>query len=471
MTEATGEYNRAITLSTNATVLEALLFKTHMKPLIDSRNSENRQFFRQQLADPFRVPQRCLPVTAPLAVNDTIFANGYAWNTLTDDNKWVPTLAQISTRAVFGLWALWDTPFTDALMRTTRLQYDPARGWYEGRPAALTTLPWVLSGMEYGWQLPGADRAQIRQQRQRASLVYQVQERRWQRQGILTARSDFALNVAPWHLSAGMWQQQQMRIQPEGRLGDSEYSAAGFGLWGFANQQSLQPPAQHVIIDGLALDIDSRDPRTTWTLLYNSRTLSMVGYSNTPQVIGWSSRDMARLMMALQVVATFHPQYGEYLQRIILRWNFCPVVDKQGQSEANSGLVSGSDRRPVVSLWQMGDTLIALTAARELQLIDDRRFDHQLSQLLGSLNRLPLTQSGVPKPKTLVRITGLVVALLLALGAWLLLRHEGDGWRWLVNGGWHTTARTGALTPEEQRWAAVAWRYFENNGKAPGRSV
>ena len=73
---------------------------------------------------------------APWHVNDTIFANGYAWNTLTDDNKWVPTLAQVSTRAVFGLWALWDTPFTDALMRTTRLQYDPARGWYEGRTEA-----------------------------------------------------------------------------------------------------------------------------------------------------------------------------------------------------------------------------------------------------------------------------------------------------------------------------------------------
>ena len=57
----------AITLSTNAMVLEALLFKTRMKPLIDSENPGSRQFFRQQLADPFRVPQRCLPFTAPLA--------------------------------------------------------------------------------------------------------------------------------------------------------------------------------------------------------------------------------------------------------------------------------------------------------------------------------------------------------------------------------------------------------------------
>lgn len=69
----------------------------------------------------------------PWHVNDTIFANGYAWNTLADDGKWVPRLAQVSTRAVFGLWALWDTPFTEALMKTTRLQYDAQRGWFEGR--------------------------------------------------------------------------------------------------------------------------------------------------------------------------------------------------------------------------------------------------------------------------------------------------------------------------------------------------
>ncbi|MBV4365772.1 DUF3131 domain-containing protein [Erwinia phyllosphaerae] len=72
----------------------------------------------------------------PWHVNDTIFANGYAWNTLSDEGKWVPRLAQVSTRAVFGLWTLWDTPFTDALMKMTRLQNDPARGWFEGRVEA-----------------------------------------------------------------------------------------------------------------------------------------------------------------------------------------------------------------------------------------------------------------------------------------------------------------------------------------------
>ncbi len=73
---------------------------------------------------------------APWHVNDTIYANGYAWNTLGDDGNYYPRLAQVSTRAVFGLWALWDTDFTDALMRMTRLQYDAGRGWFEGRTEA-----------------------------------------------------------------------------------------------------------------------------------------------------------------------------------------------------------------------------------------------------------------------------------------------------------------------------------------------
>ncbi|MDU6388199.1 MAG: DUF3131 domain-containing protein, partial [Pantoea sp.] len=92
----------------------------------------------------------------PWHVNDTIFANGYAWNTLADDGKWVPRLAQVSTRAVFGLWALWQTPFTDALMAMTQRQNDPQRGWFEGRVEAtgdynraitLTTNAMVLEAL------------------------------------------------------------------------------------------------------------------------------------------------------------------------------------------------------------------------------------------------------------------------------------------------------------------------------------
>ena len=70
--------------------------------------------------------------TAPWEVYDSLFANGYAWNTLADDGRYAPELALLSTRAIFGLWALWDTRYTDAL-HLGRLHQDEKRGWFEGR--------------------------------------------------------------------------------------------------------------------------------------------------------------------------------------------------------------------------------------------------------------------------------------------------------------------------------------------------
>ncbi len=71
--------------------------------------------------------------TAPWEIYDSLFANGYAWNTLTDDGRYAPELALLSTRAIFGLWVLWDTRYTDALMQLGRLHQDDKRGWFEGR--------------------------------------------------------------------------------------------------------------------------------------------------------------------------------------------------------------------------------------------------------------------------------------------------------------------------------------------------
>ena len=69
----------------------------------------------------------------PYLIYDSIFANGYAWNTLTPEGELHADLALVSTSAVFGMWALWDTPYTDGLMQLVSTLYDPKRGWFEGR--------------------------------------------------------------------------------------------------------------------------------------------------------------------------------------------------------------------------------------------------------------------------------------------------------------------------------------------------
>ncbi|WHP78845.1 DUF3131 domain-containing protein [Edwardsiella anguillarum] len=70
---------------------------------------------------------------APWRVDNAVFANGYPWNVLTEGGEYRPELALTATRALFGLWVLWDSPYTDALMQLGRWPRDDRRGWYEGR--------------------------------------------------------------------------------------------------------------------------------------------------------------------------------------------------------------------------------------------------------------------------------------------------------------------------------------------------
>jgi hypothetical protein len=69
----------------------------------------------------------------PNFLYDSIFAAGYPWNTISEQGKTYGQLALVSTRAAFGMWVLWDEPYTDVLMRAVEWLFDPQRGWYEGR--------------------------------------------------------------------------------------------------------------------------------------------------------------------------------------------------------------------------------------------------------------------------------------------------------------------------------------------------
>ena len=71
--------------------------------------------------------------TPPFFVYDSIFAAGYAWNTISDSGEEHAENALVSTRAAFGLWGLWKTPYTAKLLTVVDQLCNPARGWLEGR--------------------------------------------------------------------------------------------------------------------------------------------------------------------------------------------------------------------------------------------------------------------------------------------------------------------------------------------------
>jgi hypothetical protein len=69
----------------------------------------------------------------PYFVYDTVYSDGYPWNTITDEGVFVPDKAAVALKAAIGMWALWPTEYTDLVFGATSSLYDPAKGFYEGR--------------------------------------------------------------------------------------------------------------------------------------------------------------------------------------------------------------------------------------------------------------------------------------------------------------------------------------------------
>ncbi|GGE51639.1 hypothetical protein GCM10011517_19210 [Actibacterium pelagium] len=68
----------------------------------------------------------------PYFTYDTIFSDGYPWNTVTPRGDYVPDHAAVAAKAALGLWALWDTDYTDVLYEAIIELYDPETGMFEG---------------------------------------------------------------------------------------------------------------------------------------------------------------------------------------------------------------------------------------------------------------------------------------------------------------------------------------------------
>lgn len=68
----------------------------------------------------------------PYFVYDTIFTDGYPWNTIDEKGKRYPQYAAVAVKGAIGLWALWKTPYTDILFDSISGLYDVKKGFYEG---------------------------------------------------------------------------------------------------------------------------------------------------------------------------------------------------------------------------------------------------------------------------------------------------------------------------------------------------
>lgn len=69
---------------------------------------------------------------APYFVYNTVYAAGKAWNAVTEDGTDASRFRSVSTKAVFGLHVLYNTPYTSKLMEFIEENHDADKGWYSG---------------------------------------------------------------------------------------------------------------------------------------------------------------------------------------------------------------------------------------------------------------------------------------------------------------------------------------------------
>lgn len=69
---------------------------------------------------------------APYFVYNTVYAAGKPWNAVTESGEDASEFRSVSTKAVFGLHVLYDTPYTEKLLDAIKTNFDPDKGWYSG---------------------------------------------------------------------------------------------------------------------------------------------------------------------------------------------------------------------------------------------------------------------------------------------------------------------------------------------------
>jgi hypothetical protein len=119
-----------------------------MKPLADEVFRVQEERFRRERQLTARTDYQM--ASPPWVVLDSVYASGYAFNTLAGDGREFEKLALVSTRAAFGMAALWPGDYAQRLLEGVRFLYDPDRGWFEGRLETGAPHPFITLATNAG---------------------------------------------------------------------------------------------------------------------------------------------------------------------------------------------------------------------------------------------------------------------------------------------------------------------------------
>ncbi len=305
----------------------------------------------------------------PYVVRSTVIAGTEPWATLADDGRRVPQERTVSTAAAFALNALYpkDT-YTTELWRASIDLYDQSQGYYEGFLENTGQLVKAFTSTTNSIVLQ--------------SLLYNVINQ----QPIVTRN----LNInSPWWQAVAKG--DSSRGLPLANSQTTQLVADASGTyWTSVNQSqpvTLQPTANNTAVT-------SQQPPTVNNSAIASSPQTTPEFTapvpSTPPVVATSSTlnqppgdRLATVLPRLQTdtnIVAAHIAW-QYFER---NWN------------SQTGLVNSVDNNPVTNIWDQASAILGMHSARQLSIINSDLFNSRFSQLLQTLETLPLSAAKLP---------------------------------------------------------------------------
>ncbi|MFT5287544.1 MAG: hypothetical protein ACI8W3_002885 [Myxococcota bacterium] len=116
---------------------------------------------------------------------------------------------------------------------------------------------------------------------------------------------------------------------------------------------------------------------------YNPKSGGKVDYAKKSELMGYSGLDIGRMLIWFHIVKNRYPEHSNAIDRIVLRWNFCNVIDSKGN------IFNAVLRDNVIAYLQEGPLVQEEYSARGFQL-----WGFETNAVLSSERTAPVSSNG-----------------------------------------------------------------------------
>lgn len=271
---------------------------------------------------------------APWFVQDAVYVGGSSFNTIAADGTERRDLALASTRAAFFSWALYEGSYSESLIEQIGTANDPDRGWYEGIRERTRALEPALTLTT------------------NAQVLLAIR---------FKALGPLATGLAPLRAAARACPPGQT---PECGAPTGEVKIAAAPVAPSAPKLPIATPTRQ------------QPPATVPT---SAAPVASVKPPSSPTVAPTSVAPAATEKLTSDELAAARTAFA-YFER---------------NRQAN-GLVNSDDGYGFTTMWDVGSSIQAYVAARELGLIDAQRLVERLRPLFRTLATMPLYDGALP---------------------------------------------------------------------------